>query len=207
MKRKFIGERGAIGTPKVRQPRNVLYTFEEATEIFIRAKTAEGVRPGTITGYRDIFRYFQQRLDENITHINEITADTIRNYINYLRTERSPYAEDPQRKRSGKGLSVNTINIRIRGLSAFFRFLSTEGIIPDNPTENISQVRDDEHEEVPGSWCVLMQLIGPYSAAPRVPDGRLRQALLLMLTQCDQRCPIRTLSDTSPPCYHPACIP
>jgi integrase/recombinase XerD len=150
MKRKFIGERGAIGTPKVRQPRNVLYTFEEATEIFIRAKTAEGVRPGTITGYRDIFRYFQQWLDEEITQINEISADTIRNYINYLRTERSPYAEDPQRKQSGKGLSVHTINIRIRGLSAFFRFLSTEGIIPDNPTENISQVRDDQYEEVPG---------------------------------------------------------
>jgi integrase/recombinase XerD len=50
----------------------------------------------------------------------------------------------------GKCLSVHTINIRIRGLSAFFRFLSTEGIIPDSPTENISQVRDDEHEEVPG---------------------------------------------------------
>jgi integrase/recombinase XerD len=150
MKRKFIGERGAKGTPKVRQPRNILYTFEEATEIFIRAKTAEGVRPGTISGYDDIFRYFRQWLDEDITQINDITADIIRKYINYLRTERTPYAEDPQRKRSGKGLSVHTINIRIRGLSAFFRFLSTEGIIPDNPTENISQVRDDEHEEVPG---------------------------------------------------------
>ncbi|MEH6996223.1 hypothetical protein V7075_26560 [Neobacillus drentensis] len=60
MKHRFIGERGAIGTPKVRQPRNGLYTFEEAIEIFIRAKTAEGVRPGTITGYHDIFRYFRQ---------------------------------------------------------------------------------------------------------------------------------------------------
>jgi hypothetical protein len=77
-KRSFIGERGAITTPKVRQPRNVLYTFEEATEIFIRAKTAEGVRPGTITGYDDIFRYFRQWFDDDITHIDDITADTIR---------------------------------------------------------------------------------------------------------------------------------
>jgi integrase/recombinase XerD len=83
-------------------------------------------------------------------NINEITADTIHNYINYLRTERTPYAEDPQRKRSGKGLSVHTINIRIRGLSTFFRFLFTEGIISYNPMQNISQVRDDAHEEVQG---------------------------------------------------------
>ncbi|NWQ40398.1 tyrosine-type recombinase/integrase [Bacillus sp. EB106-08-02-XG196] len=150
MKRKFITERGAVKAPQVRQSRHVLYTIDEAIEIFIRAKTAEGVRPGTIKGYHDIFRYFREWLDDDITEIHEIKADTIRNYINYLRTERTPYAEDPQRKRSGKGLSVHTINIRIRGLSAFFRFLSTEGIIPDNPTVNISQVRDDQHEEVPG---------------------------------------------------------
>jgi integrase/recombinase XerD len=150
MKRKFITERGAVKAPQVRQSRQVLHTIDEAIEIFIRAKTAEGVRPGTITGYHDIFRYFRQWLDDDITQINEINADIIRNYINYLRTERTPYAEDPQRRRSGKGLSVHTINIRIRGLSTFFRFIFNEGILPTNPTENISQVRDDEHEEVPG---------------------------------------------------------
>ncbi|PFP30136.1 integrase [Bacillus sp. AFS073361] len=150
MKRKFIGERGATSAPQVQKPREVLYTLEEAIEIFIRAKTAEGVRPGTITGYHDIFRYFRQWLDEDITNVNDITADLIRNYINYLRTERTPYAEDPQRKRSGKGLSVHTINIRIRGLSTMFRFLFNEGMIPNNPMQNISQVRDDAHEEVPG---------------------------------------------------------
>ncbi|MGF6951001.1 integrase/recombinase XerD [Neobacillus sp. B4I6] len=150
MKRKFIGERGATASPQVRKPREVLYTIEDAIEIFIRAKTAEGVRQGTITGYNDIFRYFRQWLDEDITNVNDITADNIRNYINYLRTERTPYAEDPQRKRRGKGLSVHTINIRIRGLSTFFRFLFNEGMIPSNPMQNISQVRDDAREEVPG---------------------------------------------------------
>lgn len=150
MKRKFIGERGPKNSPQDRQTSNVPYTIDEALEIFIRAKTAEGVRQGTIKGYHEIFRYFKQWLDDNIININEITADTIRNYINYLRTERTPYAEDPQRKRSGKGLSVHTINIRIRGLSTLFRFLFTEGIISYNPMQNISQVRDDAHEEVQG---------------------------------------------------------
>jgi len=78
-------------------------------------------------------RYFRQWLDEDIQEINDINADLLRNYINYLMTERIPYAEDEQRKRNRKGLSVHTINIRIRGLCTFFRFLSTEGIIPANP--------------------------------------------------------------------------
>ncbi|TWE08734.1 integrase/recombinase XerD [Neobacillus bataviensis] len=150
MKRKFIGERGPKVSSQDRQTSDVLYTIDEALQIFIRAKTAEGVRPGTIKGYHEIFRYFRQWLDKDISNINEISADIIRNYINYLRTERTPYAEDPQRKRSGKRLSVYTINIRIRGLSTLFRFLFNEGIIPINPMKNISQVRDDAHEEVPG---------------------------------------------------------
>lgn len=61
-----------------------------------------------------------------------------------------PYTEDSIRKRDGKGLSVYTINIRIRGLSTFFRFLFDEGMVLINPMKNISQVRDDAHEEVPG---------------------------------------------------------
>ncbi|MBI0580413.1 hypothetical protein IEC97_23990 [Neobacillus cucumis] len=49
----------------------------------------------------------------------EITADKIRSYINYLRTERIPYSEDEHRKRSNKELSVHMINIGIRALSTF----------------------------------------------------------------------------------------
>ncbi|MEH7749381.1 hypothetical protein V7659_30900, partial [Neobacillus drentensis] len=54
-----------------------------------------------------------------VKDINEITADKIRSYINYLQTERIPYAEDDHRKQNRKGLSVHTINIRIRALSRF----------------------------------------------------------------------------------------
>lgn len=150
MKRKFVSERGLKASPKDRQISNVLYSLDEAIEIFIRAKKAQGLRTGTINGYHDIFRYFRQWLNEDFTNVNDITAEIIRDYINYLRTERTPYAEDPQRRRSGKGLSVYTINIRIRGLSTFFRFLFNDGMISNNPMKNISQVRDDAHEEVPG---------------------------------------------------------
>jgi integrase/recombinase XerD len=95
-------------------------------------------------------RYFWQWISKHVEDVTEITADIIRSYINYLRTERIPYAEDEHRKRTRKGLSVHTINIRIRALSTFFRFLFTENMIPNNRMQNISQVRHDAYEEVPG---------------------------------------------------------
>ncbi|MCQ6280092.1 tyrosine-type recombinase/integrase [Bacillus sp. EB600] len=150
MKRRFIGERGLKDTPDVPQFRDVSYSFLESIDIFIRAKTAEGLRPGTIKGYHDIFRYFRQWLNNDKTNVNEITTDSIRQYINYLRTERTLYAEDPIRKREDKGLSVYTINIRYSWSKHVFSLSINEGILPTNPMKNIFQVRDDAHEEVPG---------------------------------------------------------
>lgn len=151
MKRKYISERGAKAPAEVLKPRIDRKTpIDEALEIFVRAKEAEGVRPGTVNGYYATVRYLCDWLGAETIYINDISASTIREYINYLRTERTPYAEDEHRKRSDKKLSVNTINIRIRTLRTIFRFLFNEGIIANNPMQNITQVRDDEREEVPG---------------------------------------------------------
>lgn len=151
MKRKFVAERGTKIPEQVRQS---IYdrqtTIDDALAMFIRGKEAEGIRPGTINGYYDTVRYLREWLPDDITYINDITADMIRGYINYLRNERTPYAEDSHRKRTDKKLSVNTINIRLRTLRTLFRFLAIEGIIAANPMENIPLVRADEHEEVPG---------------------------------------------------------
>lgn len=151
MKRKFVTERGAKMPDQVRQS---IYdrqtTIDDALAIFIRGKEAQGVRQSTINGYYDVVRYLREWLPDDITYINEITADMIRGYINYLRTERTPYAEDEKRKRTDKQLSARTINFRIRIFQTMFRFLATEGIIAVNPMENISLVRADEYEEVPG---------------------------------------------------------
>ena len=53
-------------------------------------------------------------------------------------------------KEAKKGLSVYTINIRLRNLKTIFRFLFNEEIITKNPTSNIPLVKDDAHEEVQG---------------------------------------------------------
>lgn len=61
-----------------------------------------------------------------------------------------PYQGDEQRERTKKGLSIYTINIRLRNIKAIFRFLSEEGILTKNPSSNIPLVKDDLHEEVQG---------------------------------------------------------
>lgn len=156
MGRKFILERGTKATSEdwqpsqVRQSLEVLHTLEEAIEIFIQAKKAEGLRNSTLNGYFETFNYLREWLPEKTKYVDEITSTTLRNYINYLRTERLPYQGDEIRGGKEKGLSVFTINYRLRNLKTFFRFLQNDGLIKNNPTGNIPLVRDDKNEEVPG---------------------------------------------------------
>ena len=156
MGRKFIAERGQKISRDDRQihhdqhTNDVRYTIHDAVKVFIQAKEAEGIRKSTIKGYDDTVRYFREWLNNDIEFIDQITSTILREYINYLRNERLPYQGDDQRERTKKGLSVNTINIRLRNLKTLFRFLTNEEIINKNPTCNIPLVKDDAHEEVQG---------------------------------------------------------
>ena len=129
---------------------DVRYTIHDAVEVFIQAKEAEGIRKSTINGYYDTVRYFREWLSNDIEYIDQITSIILREYINYLKNDRLPYQGDDQREKTKKGLSVSTINIRLRNLKTIFRFLFNEGMINKNPTSNIPLVKDDYHEEVQG---------------------------------------------------------
>ncbi len=150
MARTFIAQRGQTKSTNDRHTPDVRYSIQNAVEIFIHAKEAEGIRNSTIKGHYDTVRYFRDWLSPDIEYIDEITSTIVRNYINYLKNDRLPYQGDEQRERTKKGLSVYTINIRLRNLKAIFRFLAEEGIINKNPTSNIPLVKDNEHEEVQG---------------------------------------------------------
>ena len=63
MNRRYIAEREAKKPSNDRQlhvDRNT--TINEALDIFVRAKEAEGVRPGTVRNYRSVVRYLQDCL-------------------------------------------------------------------------------------------------------------------------------------------------
>jgi integrase/recombinase XerD len=128
-------------------------TFKEALELFVNAKKAEGMRPRTISDYYKHIEWFTRFLSEfypDVTTIQQLTADIIRNYINYLRDERNPYAGDKTREKDVKGLAVNTINIRLRTLRAMCRFWTEEGYIAANPMEKIKPLRKDSVDDMTG---------------------------------------------------------
>ncbi|MEH7401603.1 tyrosine-type recombinase/integrase [Gottfriedia acidiceleris] len=158
MKRTFIGERcatkrkGKTGVRKVVKPTK-RYTFEEAVEIFIRAKEAEGVRERTVKDYRMYTRYFHDHVTENSEapfYLDELTPELIREYVNYLLYERKPYEGDQFRKVKGTGLRPTSVNIRLRIYRTMCNFWYNEGYIETNPMANIKMVKTDQHEEVPG---------------------------------------------------------
>lgn len=161
MARKFIGERSPTARRSVSRlaqdprPPERKYSIEEALDIFVLAKEAEGMRERTIADYRSHIRYLSDFLAQKhadiIDDIDRLTPEIIREYTRYLRTDRIPYKEDKHRKKSVvKGLAVSTINMRLRTLKTMCGFWFSESIISNNPMRTIGQMRDDSYEEVDG---------------------------------------------------------
>ena len=130
-----------------------LVTLKEGLEIFITAKQSEGLRIRTIEDYRNFFRFFTEYLAQyfpQITLIQEITTNHIRDFISYMRTEWVHFKGLPGRDQNKKGLSETTINIRLRSLRAIFNFWYKEGYIIKNPMANIKLLRCDENDRLTG---------------------------------------------------------
>lgn len=149
---RMIGKRGMKQGFKVRFAGEE--SIDDALEAFILAKETEGVRQRTVEEYRHHIRYLSDYLSSELGwqkfNVDELTPEIIRGYIKYLRTERKRYEGAEGREDTTVGLSVNTINIRLRTLRTMCRFWYREGMAPFNAMENIRNVVGDEVEEVPG---------------------------------------------------------
>ncbi|AUJ25826.1 tyrosine-type recombinase/integrase [Virgibacillus dokdonensis] len=156
MRRRLIKERVA----KTKKKQDVTpyqgdeINIEEALEIFVRAKEAEGVRPRTIHAYHNhigyLIDYFTEIKGVQKPFLDDLTSDLIREYITYQLTEKRRYEGEKGRKDKTVGLSPNTVNIRLRTLRTMCRFWYTEGLAAVNAMENVKLVRTDEQPEVPG---------------------------------------------------------
>lgn len=152
----FINERKALKdhTAITRSTRiHVNLTFDEALDLFIKAKEAEGVRTRTVNDYTKHIEWFKRYLSNfhsGCIHISDLTPTIIRDYIRYMKNERKAYEGIDKREKSRKGLSVNTINIRLRTLKAMCNLWYTDGYIKDNPMKNIKQLRNPNEDEING---------------------------------------------------------
>ncbi|WP_457331825.1 site-specific integrase [Salibacterium sp. K-3] len=68
-------------------------TLEQAVDMVVSGKRAEGLRERTLLDYVKMWSYFQNWLQENyeIENVSEITTDMIRNYIHWMRYDKQKY--------------------------------------------------------------------------------------------------------------------
>lgn len=121
-------------------------TLEQAIDLVVAGKSAEGLRERTLKDYRKDWRYFVNWLQMNyeIETVDELTPHIFRDYINYLKYDAQKYQGHKFIKsEQGIGLSDTTINIRLRVYRAMFNFLEREELIEINPMSNVKLLKQD----------------------------------------------------------------
>ncbi|KIL74336.1 tyrosine-type recombinase/integrase [Bacillus badius] len=184
MLRAYVGKRGeeAAKKPSVKEVES--YTLDEALEIFILAKEAEGVRPRTIEEYRNHIRYLKSFFEEfgyKVNFITDLSAKIIREYILYMKQTKKAYKGIEKREKETAGLAVNTINIRLRTLRTMCNFWFREQLLHANPVANIKQVRDDEKSEVRGLSDETIAKLLNYYDTKEYAQWRDKVLILLLL--------------------------
>ncbi|MFJ8257826.1 hypothetical protein ACIQ4Z_11200 [Peribacillus asahii] len=101
-------------------------TMEQAIDLVVAGKSAEGLRERTLKDYRKDWGYFVNWLQKTyeIETVDELSRQIFRAYINYLKYDAPKYDGHKYiQSDQGLGLSDTTINIRLRVYRAMFNFL------------------------------------------------------------------------------------
>ena len=127
--------------------------IEYQIQDFIEECVAKGLSKKTYASYEQTLVLFARYLQEeqNITEVEKITTDVMRDYIKYIR-QRGKYtvvADDSSvssnhpesRKDYGKRVSDVTINNYIRNIKVFFAYLKEHRLIKANPAKTIKQIK------------------------------------------------------------------
>jgi integrase/recombinase XerD len=187
MKKHVIKQRGTALkerklNSKATESFTIEYTLQEALDIFLRAKVAEGVRQRTLGEYVRHIRYLTEYLSvyhPSFNYVSDLSPSLIREYITFSKNKRA-YAGDEQREKTTT-LTVNTINIRLRTLRTMCKFWFEEDITPDNPMKNIKNLKQNAEEEVKGFSDYEVTLILNYFNERNFGEWRDKLLVLLLL--------------------------
>ncbi|MGD0856038.1 MAG: tyrosine-type recombinase/integrase, partial [Dehalococcoidia bacterium] len=95
----------------------------------------ENKSPATISFYKNILDKFRWFLEKN--SIQDIDANTIRNFLGYLKD--TPNRWDTNNARANNPVSPVTVKSYYIGLSALFTWAMEEGLIEHNPMTNVKK--------------------------------------------------------------------
>lgn len=101
-----------------------------AYEEFKSEKEFENLSKNTMNSYEILFKDFLSWCDtEGLERVEQLSGRVLKRYLNVCKLER--------------GNNPTTINTKRKQFRAFFNFLVSEGIVDNNPTDNIKKVRED----------------------------------------------------------------
>ncbi|WP_018393741.1 tyrosine-type recombinase/integrase [Bacillus sp. 37MA] len=119
------------------------FTFKQAFDYFLSAKKSEGLRAPTIKSHDEHYRFFMRWVEGNHPDtklVSELTSFIVREYLVYMQEDHFNY------KTKTNGLSIQTINARLRFLKTFYNFLEDENIIGKNIVAKIKLLKADERK-------------------------------------------------------------
>jgi integrase/recombinase XerD len=168
-------------------------TLRGLFETFFRAKELEGLRTRTLKEHRTTFKYFLLFLEKkypDIQYADEVTTEIIRDYVYYMSKEKRLWDDHPkescQFKTDKQGLSPFTVNIRLRTLKCFFRFLNDEGYIELNPSARVKLMKTEEDTIQAFSKQQIMDLLNQPNQ--RTYAGFRDYVLMLLFLDTGIRC-------------------
>lgn len=127
-KNQFVGKKQVMR----RRREETSFALSEIHKIFITTKKSEGLRERTLFDHKKHFEYFSKWLEdmgEQNLGVSDLNIDLLREYVSFMQD---------------KDLSPVTINVRLRTLRTFLRFLYEEEYITANLAQKLSLMRTDE---------------------------------------------------------------
>jgi integrase/recombinase XerD len=145
----------------------------QAGEGFLQYKTAEGLSPRTLSRYRDFLRIWLKHAGD--VPLNQITTDSLRAFLIWLRTEYQPYRITG----TERVLSNKTIRNIYMFLSSFYTWAGRELNLP-NPLKGVPAPKFEQVPVEPFAKEEIEALLEAceFSRAASVPRWKVLAASL-----------------------------
>ncbi|KIL36208.1 integrase [Cohnella kolymensis] len=138
-KKRIIHMTNQVNTPKL---------LDDLFDRFHHCKISEGRTSNTLRSYVENYRFFKSYLSQHSIEptIDSLNQSVFRNYIVWMLNDKIRFEQHRFKldKEKTIGLSPTTVNIRIKFLRSFVRFLLDEKFIDDNPLVNIKRVDEND---------------------------------------------------------------
>ncbi|MFC5650904.1 tyrosine-type recombinase/integrase [Paenibacillus solisilvae] len=171
-----------------KRKRNISIDLEAQIERFLQSKRLEKRSPRTVGAYEQVLSQFRKWYA--LRPDSELSAELMREYIEYLTFEKTRWDDHPTSPNGKVGLSARTVNNVTRNLKIFFKYLVKERVITHSPVESLNyQTEDKDTFEVFTDNDVLKLLSAPNK---RVYTGLRDYCMMLVL--CDGGLRIKELT-------------